>query len=45
MILFDETIRQNAADGTPLVEIIQDAGIIPGIVDSSAHQARQPKSF
>ncbi|MCH8809471.1 MAG: fructose-bisphosphate aldolase, partial [Proteobacteria bacterium] len=31
VILFDETIRQNAADGTPLVEIIQDAGMIPGI--------------
>ncbi len=37
VILFDETIRQNAADGTPLVEIIQDAGIIPGIkVDKGA---------
>ncbi len=30
VILFDETIRQNAADGTPLVEIIQDAGMISG---------------
>ncbi len=37
VILFDETIRQNAADGTPLVEIIQDAGMIPGIkVDKGA---------
>ena len=37
VILFDETLRQNAADGTPLVEIIQDAGIIPGIkVDKGA---------
>jgi fructose-bisphosphate aldolase class I len=37
VILFDETIRQNAADGTPMVEIIQDAGIIPGIkVDKGA---------
>ncbi|MFQ5775891.1 MAG: class I fructose-bisphosphate aldolase [Kiloniellaceae bacterium] len=37
VILFDETIRQNAADGTPLVKMIQDAGIIPGIkVDKGA---------
>ena len=37
VILFDETIRQNAADGTPMVEIIQDAGIMPGIkVDKGA---------
>ena len=37
VILFDETLRQNAADGTPLVEIIRDAGIIPGIkVDKGA---------
>ena len=31
VILFDETIRQNAADGTPLVKILADQGIIPGI--------------
>ena len=31
VILFDETIRQNAKDGTPLVKIISDAGSIPGI--------------
>ena len=37
VILFDETIRQNAADGTPLVNILQDAGVIPGIkVDTGA---------
>ena len=37
VILFDETIRQKAADGTPLVKIMQDAGIIPGIkVDAGA---------
>ena len=37
VILFDETIRQNAADGTPLVKVLQDAGIIPGIkVDKGA---------
>ena len=31
VILFDETIRQNAASGTPLVKIIADAGVVPGI--------------
>ncbi|QFR33309.1 class I fructose-bisphosphate aldolase [Ancylobacter sp. TS-1] len=31
VILFDETIRQNAKDGTPLVKLIEDAGSIPGI--------------
>ncbi len=37
VILFDETIRQSAADGTPLVKLIQDAGSIPGVkVDAGA---------
>jgi fructose-bisphosphate aldolase, class I len=37
VILFDETIRQQAADGTPLVELLQQQGIIPGIkVDKGA---------
>ena len=31
VILFDETIRQNASDGTPLVKLIEKAGAIPGI--------------
>jgi len=31
VILYDETIHQKAADGTPLVSILQEAGIIPGI--------------
>ena len=36
-ILYDETIRQQAADGTPFVKILIDAGIIPGIkVDAGA---------
>ena len=30
-ILFDETIRQQKKDGTPLIKVISDAGIIPGI--------------
>ena len=37
VILFDETLRQKAADGTPLVKLIEDAGAIPGIkVDAGA---------
>jgi fructose-bisphosphate aldolase class I len=31
VILYDETIWQDAADGTPLVKIIADAGAVPGI--------------
>lgn len=31
VILFDETIWQNAADGTPLVELIAASGAVPGI--------------
>jgi fructose-bisphosphate aldolase class I len=31
VILYDETIRQNARDGTPLVKLIEKAGVIPGI--------------
>lgn len=37
VILFDETIRQTAVDGTPLVKLLVDEGIIPGIkVDTGA---------
>jgi fructose-bisphosphate aldolase, class I len=36
-ILFDETIRQHKKDGTPFVQVLTDAGIIPGIkVDTGA---------
>ena len=31
VILYDETIRQKAKDGTPLVKLIEQAGAIPGI--------------
>ncbi|MFQ6030503.1 MAG: class I fructose-bisphosphate aldolase [Dehalococcoidia bacterium] len=38
VILFDETLRQKAADGTSLTKVLQDRGIIPGIkVDTGAH--------
>jgi fructose-bisphosphate aldolase class I len=37
VILFDETIRQKAEDGTPFVELLNAAGAIPGIkVDTGA---------
>ncbi len=37
VILYDETIRQQAKDGTPLVKLIEAAGAIPGIkVDKGA---------
>lgn len=37
VILFEETLHQKAADGTPLVELIKAAGAVPGIkVDKGA---------
>src|SRR3954449_8627211 len=37
VILFDETIRQSAADGTPFPRLLESKGIIPGIkVDTGA---------
>ena len=37
VILFDETIRQKAADGTPMVKLIEATGAFPGIkVDAGA---------
>jgi fructose-bisphosphate aldolase class I len=37
VILFDETIRQSAADGTPFTKLLEGRGIIPGIkVDKGA---------
>jgi len=37
VILYDETIRQNAKDGTPLVKLIAKTGALPGIkVDKGA---------
>jgi fructose-bisphosphate aldolase class I len=37
VILYDETIRQKAKDGTPLVKLIEQAGSLPGIkVDAGA---------
>src|SRR5437764_6767875 len=37
VILFDETIRQSSADGTPFPKVLESRGIIPGIkVDKGA---------
>lgn len=37
VILFEETLHQKAADGTPLVDLIRAAGAVPGIkVDKGA---------
>jgi fructose-bisphosphate aldolase class I len=37
VILFDETLRQSAADGTPFPELLRGRGILPGIkVDKGA---------
>ena len=36
-ILYDETIRQSTADGKSFVQVMQEAGMIPGIkVDTGA---------
>lgn len=38
VILYDETIRQHADDGTPFPEVLSGKGVIPGIkVDTGAH--------
>ena len=38
VILYDETIRQRADDGTPFPELLASKGVIPGIkVDTGAH--------
>ena len=41
VILYDETLRQKAKDGTPLVDLIKAAGAVPGIkVDTGAQDLR-----
>ena len=38
VILYDETLRQKCSDGTPMVKLLEERGIIPGIkVDTRAH--------
>ena len=38
VILYDETLRQNAANGTPMVDLLRERGIVPGIkVDRGTH--------
>ncbi|MEN3313491.1 MAG: fructose-bisphosphate aldolase, class, partial [Actinomycetota bacterium] len=37
VILYDETIRQKASDGTPFPQLLESKGIVPGIkVDTGA---------
>ncbi len=45
VILYDETIRQKAKDGTPLVDVMKAAGSLPGIkVDTGAKPLPGPTS-
>ena len=38
VIMFDETLRQKADDGTPFAEVLASKGVVPGIkVDTGAH--------
>ncbi|NIM69143.1 MAG: fructose-bisphosphate aldolase class I [Xanthomonadales bacterium] len=38
VIFFDETLRQATADGKPFVDVLEEAGVLPGIkVDTGAH--------
>ena len=40
VILYDETIRQSADDGTPFPEVLAAKGVVPGIkVDTGAHDS------
>src|SRR2546423_3606309 len=37
VILFDETLRQSSADGTPFPKLLESKGVVPGIkVDKGA---------
>ncbi len=42
VILYDETIRQNAKDGTPLAKLVTQAGSLPGI---KVDKGTKPLSF
>lgn len=45
VILYDETLRQKAKDGTPLVDVIRAANAVPGIkVDTGAKALAGPTS-
>ena len=45
VILYDETLKQKAKDGTPLADVIKAAGSIPGIkVDTGAKALAGPTS-
>eukprot|EP00887_Chlorella_sp_A99_P006841 scaffold2.g6841.t1 len=42
VILFEETLYQNASDGTPFVKLLQSKGIIPGIKASLRRAPDRP---
>ncbi|MDP3965284.1 MAG: class I fructose-bisphosphate aldolase [bacterium] len=45
VILYDETIRQNASDGRSFVSVLQQAGVLPGIkVDQGVKEMDLPAS-
>ena len=45
VILQDETIRQNGSDGMPLVKILSEQGILPGIkVDTAPSRSPAPRA-
>lgn len=41
VILFDETIRQKAADGRTFTKVLEDAGVIPGIKVDEGTEKRE----
>ena len=45
VILFDETLRQKAADGTPLVDLIKSSDAVPGIKVDKGAQALSGSSI
>jgi len=45
VILYDETIRQKAKDGTPLTQVSADAGSIPGIKGDKGEAGGLPNAF
>src|SRR4030042_6579504 len=40
VILYDETIRQRSADGTPLTKVLDRQGVVPGIKGHGGAEAR-----
>lgn len=46
MILYEETLYQKTADGTPFVDILKKKGVVPGIkVDKVTKNSKSNISF